>query len=209
MTKIKICGVTTVEDAINCVELGADAIGLHLADTPRRVSLEQAVKIAEALPPFVSKVGVVTTKDSDILEKLHECRLKAMQLHGEQCEEFSCAMCHYVKDVTARRVKDAASLQVFDRWQSASAYLVDTHVEGLLGGTGKTFDWSLTANVIKRGKPLILAGGLGPDNVAEAVMTVRPFAVDASSRLESEPGKKDYNKVKEFIENVRAADKSS
>lgn len=209
MTRVKICGVTTVEEALACVELGADAIGLHLADTPRRVTSERAAEIAAAMPPFVSVAGIFTTEDSDILDKLRRCGLTSVQLHGGQSEEFARAVSHYTSVIRAVRMKDEESLDAFDHWRSSSAYLVDAYVEGTPGGTGKTFDWSLAVKAKQFGKPLILAGGLGPDNVAEAVRIVRPYAVDASSRLESEPGRKDYDKVKEFIRNVRAADEAS
>ena len=209
MTRIKICGITTVEDALAAAELGADAIGLHFAETPRKVTLEQAAEITAALPPFISIVGVFTTEDSQILDKINRCGLTAVQLHGEQSENFARAISHYMPIIRAAQIRNEESLRAISQWTRTSAYLLDAYVEGKLGGTGQTFDWSLAIKAKGLGKPLILAGGLGPDNVTEAVRTVHPFAVDASSRLESEPGKKDYQKMKEFIRNVKAADEIS
>lgn len=209
MTRIKICGLTTVEDALMAAELGADSIGLHLADTPRKITPEQAAEIVAALPPFVAVVGIFTTEDPDILDRLRRCGLAAVQLHGDQSEDYARAVSHYTRVIRVARIKDQESLDALRRCIAGSAFLVDTYAPGSLGGTGKTFDWSIAVKAKDLGKPLILAGGLGPDNVAEAVRTVRPYAVDASSRLESKPGRKDYNKVKEFIRNVRSADETA
>jgi len=209
VTRIKICGVTTVEDAVAAVELGADAIGLHLADTPRRVTPECAAQIAAAVPPFVTVVGVVTTEDLAILKWIRRYSLRAVQLHGNQSEEFARAISRYASVIRVARIRGQESLQSLGSWNNAAAYLLDTHIEGLLGGTGRTFDWEVAVKAKEFGRPIILAGGLGPDNVGEAIRKVRPYAVDASSRLETEVGNKDHEKMKEFIANVRAADAAS
>jgi len=209
VTRIKICGITTVEDALAAVELGADAIGLHFAETPRNVSPERAEEIAQALPPFVSVVGVFTREDPEILQYIGRCGLTAVQLHGDQSEEYARAIGLYRPVIRVARLKDEESLSVLHSFTTASAVLVDAYCDDKLGGTGRTFDWSLAIRARELGRPLILAGGLGPDNVAEAVRVVRPYAVDASSRLEWAPGRKDPEKMKEFIRNVRAADEAS
>jgi len=209
VTRVKICGITTVEDALAAAELGADAIGLHFADTPRKVTPERAAEIAAALPPFISVIGIFTTEDAHILDRIRRCRLSAVQLLGEQSDEFARAIGHYRPVIRAVRVRNAESLASIRRLPNACAYLLDSYSEEKLGGTGRKFDWSLAVRAREFGKPIILAGGLGPDNVADAIRVVRPYAVDASSRLESEPGRKDYERVKEFIENVRAADHAS
>lgn len=204
MTRVKICGITSPADAIAVVAAGADALGLvFVPGTPRCVTLENARRIVERMPPFVSRVGVFADQPADeVLRLATELRLHAVQLHGEESEAY----CRHLPMpvIRAIRVRDATSLQRLATYP-ADAFLLDSHVDGCLGGSGTTFSWDLLRTA-KSASPLILAGGLRPDTVAAAVRLVRPFGVDVSSGVETSPGRKDHQKVREFIANVRRAD---
>jgi phosphoribosylanthranilate isomerase len=212
--RIKICGVTCVEDARAAVQLGADALGLNFyAPSPRCIRPETAAQIVNELPPFVEPVGLfVEETTASIGERLRGLdRIRTVQRHGiplvpERDWAFSL--------IPAFAVRDAASLEEVRRHldalraagRPAPAVLLDAHAPGLHGGTGRTAPWDLIAD-FDVGVPVILAGGLTPDNVAEAVRRVRPYAVDVASGVEATPGRKDVEKMRRFIEaakNVRA-----
>jgi phosphoribosylanthranilate isomerase len=207
-TKIKICGITNVEDALAACELGADAIGFVFAESPRQVSLEKAAEIVGALPPFVKTVGVFTDENPSVAAAADLIPLDLVQLHGDQAEQFAERL-GAARVIRAVRIRDESSLERLNEWKLAAAYLLDTWHGDKHGGTGATFNWNLAIKAKEYGKPIILAGGLTPENVADAVRAVRPYAVDVSSGVESRRGKKDYNKMKEFIANVRAADETA
>jgi phosphoribosylanthranilate isomerase len=209
MTRIKICGITNVDDALAAVEYGADAIGLVFASSPRRVDADTARRITEALPPFVARIGVFADEARSIVQVAGMCGLDAIQLHGNQSDEFAKGLMPYRRVIRVIRVKDGFSMTTVTDYPSADGYLLDSFVDHALGGTGKAFDWTLASLVKDFAKPIILAGGLNPDNVAEAIQTVRPYAIDVSSGVESEPGKKDHYKLKELIHNVRSVDASA
>jgi len=209
MTRIKICGITNLDDAQAAVEYGADAIGFVFALSPRHVDAGQARRISDAIPPFITRVGVFTDHDEGILQVARVCGLDAIQLHGDQSDEFAKSLMHYRRIIRAVRVRDRRSVISLKDYQSAHAFLLDAFSRDAAGGTGKTFDWELALVAKDFGKPLILAGGLTPDNAAEAVRQVRPYAVDVSSGVESSPGKKDHVKMKELIRNVRSVDESA
>jgi phosphoribosylanthranilate isomerase len=209
--RVKICGVTSVADAQMAVEAGADALGLNFhPGSPRCVDMDLARQIARSVPPFVEVVGVFVDRPRGeacaLLRALG--RAHTVQMHGEprevlDCWPFSC--------VPAFPVRDESSLRVIEGYLAAwlregwrpEALLVDGHQQGLHGGTGRTAPWELLAT-FRPGVPLILAGGLTPENVAEAVQVVRPYAVDVASGVELAPGRKDAEKVRRFIENARA-----
>lgn len=203
--RIKICGITRPGDAQLAAALGADAIGLvFFSESPRYLTIEKALAITAALPPFVCKTGLfVNAGEDDIRSVLDRVNLDLLQFHGEEnrqmCERYSKP---YIKAV--RMQKTTNLTQIARDYESASALLVDTFVEGVQGGTGKTFDWSLIPE--DAGKPLILAGGLTADNVADAISRVRPYGVDVSGGVESDKGIKDANKLAEFIKEVRYAE---
>lgn len=202
--KIKICGITSVADGLAAAEAGADMIGLMFYEkSPRHITLQAAAEIAQAVSPFVTKVGVfVNPTEELVLRAIDECGLNMLQFHGDETPEFCLqfgAMC-----VKAFRIRDAQSLQALPVYQT-DAYLLDAYSASGLGGTGEKFNWNLAVEAKKFGKPIFLAGGLTPDNVAAAVRQVQPFAVDVSSGVESSPGKKDYAEVRAFIANVRNA----
>lgn len=205
MTLVKICGITNIEDAVECVRLGANILGFIFAESPRRVDIDTVKHIDRIIGGDARTVGVFTEETDEIISIAHDCDLTYVQLHGGQSDEFARRLGadHVIR---VARVQDEASVNALARYETAALYLLDTYKQGVAGGTGETFDWELAIRAKSLGKPLILSGGLNPDNVAEAVRKVQPYAVDVSSGVEECPGKKDLAKVKEFIENVRKAD---
>jgi len=201
MVRVKICGITTVEDALQAVEAGADAIGLVFhAESPRYVFPEQAAAIVRALPPFVQAVGLFVNADIGFVNATAaQCRLDIVQLHGEESPEY-CGLVER-RVVKVFRVKDITSLDPMKDYRVAG-YLLDAYSPKAHGGTGTTFNWEVAKTAKKYG-PIILAGGLTPDNVRLAVESVDPYAVDVSSGVESAPGKKDHAKVREFIRRAK------
>ena len=200
-TRVKICGITRPEDAIEAARLGADAIGLvFYPASPRAVTAQQARAIAEALPPFITVVGLfVDAQPVEIAAILDAVRLDTLQFHGnEKAAECVRYGRPYIKALRMRPGVDVAAC-AHDHPGSA-ALLLDAHVEGVPGGTGLAFDWSLIPAGLN--KPLILAGGLTPENVADAVRRVWPYAVDVSGGVESAKGIKDHRKMAKFINEV-------
>ncbi|MEI7808688.1 MAG: phosphoribosylanthranilate isomerase [Verrucomicrobiota bacterium] len=203
-TQVKICGITGVADGLAAAEAGADMIGLMFyEDSPRHVTVAQAAEISRALPPFVLRVGVFVNPDESLVTRaIAECGLSLLQFHGEEdsafCTQFG------LMSMKAVRVREAESLQTLENYHT-DAFLLDAYSQAGLGGTGEKFNWDLAVSAQKFAKPIFLAGGLTPENVADAVRQVRPFAVDVSSGVESVPGKKDEAKVRAFIQAVRNA----
>ena len=201
MVRVKICGITNLDDALAAVEAGADALGFVFAQSPRRVSPEKAREITCILPPFVCKVGVFVDDDLYKVAQVQDfCGLNYVQLHGE--EDVIDAQVLGLKVIKSFAM-GKGRIPKADEYPGA-ALLLDTYVPGLAGGSGKTFDWSLAAPLAAQ-RPVILAGGLNPDNVASAIETVKPFAVDVSSGVEKNPGRKDHERVSEFIKNAKLA----
>lgn len=203
MTKVKICGITNVEDALQAVEAGADALGfVFYAKSPRYVSPNEVRQIIAELPPFVTTVGLFVNEPiARIRRTMTAARLDVVQLHGDEQPED--CLIEPLRVIKALRVRDAASLEGAANYR-VSALLLDAWSDEAYGGTGEQFDWQLARRLTAK-RPLILAGGLSPENVIDAVRTVRPYAVDVSSGVESAPGKKDHQKVAEFICRVRNA----
>jgi phosphoribosylanthranilate isomerase len=202
MIKIKICGITNLEDAEKAVELGADALGFIFSKSPRRVDAEIATEIIKALPPFITTVGVFVNESMDVVKHIASvCRLNVLQFHGDELPEF-CSLFGR-KIIKSFRVKNPDDLSMLPGYKGiVSAYLLDSRVKGKRGGTGEIFDWELAKIAIPYGR-VILAGGLTPENVVEAIKAVNPYAVDVSTGVESAPGKKDFEKMKRFVEAVR------
>lgn len=204
MTRIKCCGMTRVEDALFAAELGADAIGVVLtARSKRRVSLAQARAIVEAMPPFVTTVALCMDDEANFVQEIIDTvRPSLLQFHGnesdEWCKQFGQP---YLKAIAMG--EGAAALYQLRDHPHAAGLLLDGHGLGEPGGTGKPFDWSLMPRDLKQ--PLILAGGLTSANVAEAIRMARPWAVDVASGIESAPGVKDPDKMRDFIAAVRGA----
>lgn len=205
MTRIKCCGMTRIEDALLAAQLGADAIGVVLtARSKRRVTLEQAQAIVRALPPFVSSVVLLMDDDAAfVLEAIDAIQPDLLQFHGGESDDW-CAQFgrRYLKAIAMG--EGAAALPSLHRFPGASGLLLDGHGLGEAGGSGKSFDWSLMPRELTQ--PLILAGGLTPANVAEAIRIARPWGVDVASGIESSPGIKDAQKLEDFIAAVRRAD---
>ncbi|MCX7886356.1 MAG: phosphoribosylanthranilate isomerase [Verrucomicrobiae bacterium] len=198
--KIKICGITNPDDAQLAIELGADMLGfIFHAPSPRAVSLETAAEICRAVN--AEKVGVfVNATEEEIRRALGECGLDTIQFHGDEPPGF----CHLfaAKKIKAIRIRDETSLHQLAGY-NVDAFLLDTYTETSPGGTGKTFDWSLAVKAKSLGCPIILSGGLTPDNVAEAIRVAQPYGVDVASGVERQPGRKDPQKLRRFIETCR------
>jgi phosphoribosylanthranilate isomerase len=203
-TRVKICGITRVEDAISAVNAGADAIGLvFYSPSPRCVTIAQAQQIVAAMPPFISVVGLfVNAPKTEIESVLSKLRLDILQFHGDEtvsdCEQINLP---YYKAI---RVKsDTNLLQYEAEFKSANALLLDAFSEAAVGGTGQVFDWNLIPKNLT--KPVILAGGLTAENVADAIEQVRPYAVDVSGGVEATKGIKDAAKIAAFMQGVNDA----
>jgi phosphoribosylanthranilate isomerase len=197
-TRVKICGITNIADGLAAAEAGADMVGLMFYEgSPRHITLAQAAEISRALPPFLMRVGVFVNPEPDfVLRAIADCNLTLLQFHGDETSEFCTQF--GLMSLKAIRVRDAESLAQLESFDT-SAFLLDAHSKSGLGGTGEKFNWDLAVEAQKFGKPIFLAGGLTPENVADAVRKVQPFAVDVSSGVESAPGRKDHAKVKAFI----------
>lgn len=203
-TRVKICGITRIEDATAAARAGADAIGLVFEPkSPRYVKPDQALSIVRALPPFVTVVGLFVNAAPDTIETvLSRVPLDLLQFHGDETPE-QCRRYHrpYIKAIHMR--PEINLPEQARRYADAEGLLLDTAAAHVAGGSGEAFDWSRVPSGLA--KPVILAGGLTPENVAEAVRQVRPFAVDVSSGVEQAKGIKDAGKISAFIEAVRNA----
>ena len=205
MTRIKICGITRVEDALAVAARGADALGLVFHEkSPRHVTLQQAMRVAAAIPPFVTVVGLfVNPSEDEVRNVLRHVPLDVLQFHGEEEPAFcACFGRSYIKAIRVRR--DVDLIQCAARYADAQGLLLDAFVEGAHGGTGAMLDWALIPPVMPL--PVILAGGLHVGNVAEAIRLVRPYAVDVSSGVEAAKGIKDAAKIAAFINEVKRID---
>ncbi len=210
MIRVKICGMTTVEDARYALENGADALGFNFVPgTPRCLDTGMAASLAALLPPFGVRVGIFVDESPERVESIfREVGLDTVQLHGGESPE----VCRWLMDrgvrvIRALRVKGPETIAEAARYPDC-AILLDAYVQGELGGTGKTFDWEL-ARELAASRPVILSGGLRPENVAEAIRQVRPYGVDTSSGVEGgTPGRKDFDRVRAFIENARSPEKA-
>lgn len=204
MIRVKICGITRPEDARAAAAAGADAIGLvfHPA-SPRAVSVAQACAILEALPPFVTSVGLfVDAAPETVAGVLARCPLDLLQFHGDEAPAYCGAFRRpYIKAIRMRGPLDLEAVAL--TYADARGLLLDAYAPTAAGGTGLTFDWSLIPGGLAR--PLVLAGGLHPGNVAEAVRRVRPYALDVSSGVEAAPGIKDAALIQAFVANARRA----
>ncbi|HXR47854.1 MAG TPA: phosphoribosylanthranilate isomerase [Candidatus Limnocylindrales bacterium] len=196
--RVKICGVTSLADAQVAVESGADALGFNFYEkSPRSIPTAAAAEISRALPPFTLRTGVFVNPSEELVRRaIGECGLNLLQFHGDEppdfCTQFG------LMSMKAFRIRDAGSLKELTKYQT-DAWLLDACSSDTFGGTGEKFNWTLAIEAQRPGKPVFLAGGLTPENVAEAVQQVQPFGVDVSSGVESSPGRKDPAKVRAFI----------
>ena len=200
---VKICGITSVEDASVAVEAGADALGfIFYRKSPRYVSPDAAAEIIRQLPAAVSKIGVFVDESPELVNKIvAQAGLTRVQLHGSEPMETCSSI--GVPVIKAFRIKDQGSLTELSGYP-VSALLLDSYVAGQPGGTGEKFNWDLAVQAKRFGLPIFLAGGLTAENVADAVAKVAPYAVDVSSGVEATPGRKDHALVREFIRRAKA-----
>ncbi|HYH87191.1 MAG TPA: phosphoribosylanthranilate isomerase [Pyrinomonadaceae bacterium] len=206
MTLVKICGITNAEDALAAVEAGAGLLGFNFyAKSPRYVSPMDARRIVERLPEGVKGVGVLVNEDAEAVERIaSEAGITTVQLHGDETPEF-CSNLRGLSVIKALRVGKDFRVEDTSKFET-DAVLLDAYVKNFRGGTGHTFDWSIarrTREVVLR---LYLAGGLSAENVAEAVKSVRPYAVDVCSGVETAPGRKSFQLMRRFVEAVRAGE---
>lgn len=195
---VKICGITNAADALAAANFGADAIGfIFHPQSPRFVPVEQAAHISQKLPMHIVRVGVFVDSPPELVfGAIAACGLNLLQFHGAETPEY--CLQFGLMSMKAFRIKDRDSLNALADYPT-DAWLLDSYVAGKLGGTGERFNWDLAREATAFGRPVFLAGGLTPENVEEAVTTVRPYAVDVSSGVEEAPGKKDLIKVENFI----------
>lgn len=202
--KVKICGITNRNDASAAVDSGVDALGfVFFQDSPRCVSIKDAAAIIKKLPSFVTAIGLFVNEKPEQIEKIISMTgIDVIQFHGNETPD----MCNFSRRIIkAIRVKSLESLDPLIHFKDkVSEFLLDTFTPDILGGTGQIFNWDIAVEAKQFGR-IILAGGLTPDNIAEAVRRVRPYGVDVSSGVESEKGKKDHNKMKLFIERAKGA----
>ncbi len=201
MIKIKICGITNLEDALAAAEFGADALGfIFYKKSPRYIDPEKAVEIISQLPPIIVPVGIFVNEREEKIREIQELTcIQTIQLHGDETPEF--CQRFGVRVIKAFQVKDKESIKHMAHYH-VGAFLLDSYRDGQRGGTGTIFDWHL-AVVAKTFGKIILAGGLTPENAAEAVKLVQPYGVDVSGGVEREKGFKDHAKIKKFISEVR------
>ncbi len=204
MVKVKICGITTLEDALTAIEAGADALGfVFYSASPRHVSPEQAADIIRKLPPFVQTVGLFVDEKMTVVNAIADhCRLDVIQLHGEETPAYCESVNRRV--IKAFRVKDISTLDLLVPYH-VSGYLLDAWSPDAHGGTGQVFNWDIAAEAVLGGRNIILAGGLTPDNITESIRKVHPYGVDVSSGVEYAPGRKDAFKVRRFAELAKQA----
>lgn len=206
-TRIKICGITNAKDAQYCASLGVDAIGLIFhPDSPRYLRVEQAIQIIESVPAFMTTVGLFMDADAATVSTIIDsARLDCLQFHGEESAEY----CHqfgipYIRAIPMGDMRSGIAMRdSMNQYHRSCGFLFDSHTQNSAGGSGKIFDWTQIPEDIAN--PVILAGGLNPDNVQSAIHTVKPYAVDCSSGVEYRPGKKSHEKIKQFIEKVNDA----
>ncbi|MCK5627898.1 phosphoribosylanthranilate isomerase [Candidatus Bathyarchaeota archaeon] len=209
--KVKICGITRKEDLEAASTAGTDAVGfvVNTPFSPRNISLEKAEKLIAQVPPFVKNVAVVVPTSINELVKIKEVLAPdVFQIHGDNLSDYASIRAKIPRTLLIRAINADPNRATALALQASKEYdtvLVDSFVKGKLGGTGIVHDWELSKRVKQAIHPkrLILAGGLNPENVAEAISKVKPYAVDVSSGVEISPGKKDKNKVREFIENAK------
>lgn len=204
--RVKICGITRAEDALAAAAAGADAIGfMFYPGSPRCIAVAPAAEIARRLPPFVARVGVfVNPTETEVREVIAAVGLSAVQFHGEETPEF-CARFAPVPVIKAFRIRDEASLAALPAFAGVQAWLLDAWVKGQRGGTGERFNWDLAVQAGAHGVPILLAGGLTPENAAQAAREVQPYALDVSSGVEAAPGVKNAPRIRAFVAAVGGA----
>jgi phosphoribosylanthranilate isomerase len=208
MVRVKICGITKLEDAKLAVELGAHAIGLNFyPQSPRSITPAAAAELVDRLPPFVVTAGVFVNWEAEPVVVLSRAlHLSAAQLHGDETAAVADAVAEHVQVIKAMRLGQGSPAPAYAKFRSAAAFLIDAAQTGQFGGTGSLANWHL-ARAAAQAHRVILAGGLTPENVGEAIRVVRPYAVDVTSGVESRPGRKDLAKMRAFFDEVARANR--
>lgn len=208
MVRVKICGITSAADAQAAIEAGANLIGFNFyPKSPRHISQEQAAEIRSKLPKKVKVVGIFVNRPPiDVLALRSSVKLDAVQLHGDEAPEAVAEIASVVPVIKAFRVEPEFPITMLDEYSRAFAFLFDAAQAGQYGGTGYTTDWDVARRAAESHR-IILAGGLKVENVAAAVRIVRPYGIDVASGVESSPGKKDHGRLREFIQEVRRAER--
>jgi len=205
VVRVKICGITCLEDALAAANLGADAVGFVFAASPRQVDPEAVRAIVSQLPPFVTAVGVFVNESVSRIQELRSfCRLDLVQLHGNETEKVVAQLGSRVIKAVTVGIETPSDVDGYGN----ATLLLDTYSAAAPGGTGKSFDWSLAVGVAKK-RPILLAGGLTPENVVQAIKMVRPYGVDVSSGVEIGPGRKDHARIEQFIRAAKAVARGS
>lgn len=201
MVKAKICGIQDLTEALLAIEAGANAIGFVFAKSKRQINPEKAREISLALPPFVSRVGVFVNEERHVVQEIASfCDLDTLQFHGHEPPEYCRRYSQRI--IKAIPVKDESSLHDLSAYEQVQAFLLDAYDPNVPGGTGKTFNWDLAVKAKIAGKPIILAGGLTPENIYQAILKVKPYAVDVSSGVEVN-GHKSQEKLANFFREMR------
>ncbi|MDR4497029.1 MAG: phosphoribosylanthranilate isomerase [Candidatus Scalindua sp.] len=204
MTKVKICGITNLDDAKTAIDYGADAIGFVFAESKRQVSKETVKNIVQKLPPFVTLVGLFVNEAAERIEEICKyCGINTIQLHGNEPPDFLHNLQQF-KIIKAFRIRNESDIHPIDNYQ-ANAILLDGYVENKMGGTGTTFDWKIVKKIKTSSPIIIIAGGLTHVNVLEAIKIAKPYGVDVSSGVEVQPGKKDKQLIRKFIDAVKGS----
>ncbi|HOP24559.1 MAG TPA: phosphoribosylanthranilate isomerase [Defluviitoga sp.] len=206
MVRVKVCGITNIADAVNIANLNVHALGFILSKSPRKIELSKVAEITKVLPPFISRVAVVVDVTLNELEEIQESRLfDYIQFHGS--ENISLIKKCKLKTIKALKIGNEKSLSDIAIYQDEVDYLLfDTMVGNKIGGTGETFDWKILKNLNIK-EPFILAGGIGPENVSQAISVLKPAAIDLNSKVEKNPGKKDINLIKQTLEIIKDTEK--
>jgi phosphoribosylanthranilate isomerase len=205
MTLVKICGITNLDDALAAIAAGADALGFNFfKPSPRYITPEAAREIVAQLPASVLTVGVFVNEESPqaVMNMANEAGIKALQLHGDESPDYCRELAAHTQVIKSLAVSDSFDPKQARAYQ-VHAIMLDTRDNRLRGGTGRVFDWSIAQQVSQLVPKLYLAGGLSPENVAEAINTVHPYAVDTCSALEDRPGSKNHERMRAFIDTVR------
>lgn len=202
MTKIKICGLTNMEDALECQKLGVDYLGFIFAQTPRRADPVAVSKIVEALNGEVKTVGVFVDETSEALDIANYCSLDYVQLHGNQSNEFADKIGRE-RVIRVLKISNRTITVSFSELGDAAFYLYDTYSKTAHGGTGTTWDWNILKNAKELSSKIIVAGGINAENIVDIVSRLHPYAVDVSSGVEERPGKKDLVKLERLVQNVK------
>ena len=206
MAKIKICGITNLDDALAAADLGVDFLGFVFSEkSPRQIKIKDAIAIIKSLPSSVATVGLFVDQEELAVKMIFDkCRLDYFQFHGGESPDYCKRIKEKGKVIKAFRIKEERSIEELANYD-VEMYLLDAYNEDKFGGTGAVFNWDLAVKAKKYDRPIIIAGGLNPENVAQALGKVRPYGVDVSSGVEKSPGKKDAQLMKKFIQQVRSA----